>query len=93
MLILVTSSCRIKTIALVWKYIVTHRNVVTPVFWQNIWQLQYSLKLQPGSEKDQYLEKYYFVIQTNDIFGLGINYRIEWYNILPLNMRFSSGPK
>ena len=47
----------------------------------------------PGSEKDQYLGKYYFVIQTNDIFGLGINYRIEWYNILPLNMRFSSGPK
>ena len=84
MLILVTSSCRIKTIALVCKCNVADRN---------IWQLEYSLKLQPGSEKDQYLKKYYFVIQTNDIFGLGINYRIEWYNILPPNMRFSCGPK
>ena len=48
---------------------------------------------QSASEKYQNVEKYWFVIQTSDIFGLGINYRIEWYNILPLNMRFSSGPK
>ena len=66
------------------------RHTLPPGFLLKWWFHLLHSFCQPASEKHRYLEIYWFLIQTDGICGLRIDFGPEWYNILPVDFRISS---